>query len=84
MTHLTEEGVRQEAKARTPDAAPEIDAVEHYGCFDAADFEKTIKEDVLTLRRAKVLAGIDVRGLALDTMTGIVTELEIDTPTASL
>lgn len=84
MTHLTEEGLRHDAKTRTPDAAAEVDAVESYGCFDAADFEKTIKEDVLTLRRAKVLAGVDVRGFALDTVTGIVTEVETDTPTASL
>ncbi|KAL8824521.1 MAG: hypothetical protein Q9191_005002 [Dirinaria sp. TL-2023a] len=84
MTHLTEESLRQEAKTRTPDAAAEIDTVDDYGCFEAADFEKTIEEDVLTLRRAKVLAGIDVRGLALDTVTGIVTELEIDTPLAIL
>lgn len=78
MTHLTDEGIRQDAKARTPDAAAEIDAIESYGCFDAADFEKTILDDVRTLRQAKVLAGMDIRGLALDTYTGIVTELKED------
>ena len=75
ITHLTEEEIRQDAKARTPDAAAEIDAVESYGTIDAADFEKTILEDVRTLKKAKVLAGVDVRGFALDTFTGVLTEL---------
>ena len=57
--------------------AEEIDAVETYGCFAAADFEKTIKIDVEALKRSKVLAGVDIRGLALDTETGLVRELEI-------
>ena len=65
-THLTDDGVRKDAKARTPDAVGTIDATESYGCFDAADFEKTIKIDVETLRSSEVLAGVDVRGFALD------------------
>ena len=75
MSHLTEEGLRQGAKARTPDAAADIDSIESYGTFDPADFEKTILEDVRTLKQAKVLAGIDVKGFALDTFTGVITEL---------
>ncbi|KAL8791333.1 MAG: hypothetical protein Q9195_005952 [Heterodermia aff. obscurata] len=75
MTHLTEDTLRQAVKAKAPDAAADIDAVEAYGTFDAADFEKTILEDVRTLRQAKVLAGIDVKGFALDTFTGVITEL---------
>lgn len=77
MTHLTEDGIRSDVKARTPDAAETVDATESYGCFDAADFEKTIKIDVETLRDSKVLAGMDIRGLALDTETGLVRELEV-------
>lgn len=77
MTHLTEDGIRKDAKARTPDAAETVDATGSYGCFDAADFEKTIKIDVETLRDSKVLAGMDIRGLALDTETGLVRELEV-------
>ena len=77
MTHLTEDGIRKDAKARTPDAAETVDATESYGCFDAADFEKIIKIDVETLRGSKVLAGMDIRGLALDTETGLVRELEV-------
>lgn len=75
ITHLTEEEVRQDAKARTPDAAAAIDAVESYGMINAADFEKTILEDVRTLKQAKVLAGVDVKGFALDTFTGLLAEL---------
>ena len=72
---MTDDEVRQIAKATTPDAAAEIDAVESYGTIDAADFEKTILEDVRTLKQAKVLAGVEVKGFALDTFTGSVTEL---------
>lgn len=77
VTHLTDDQIRKEAKARTPDAAEEIDATESYGCIDAADFDKTIKVDVETLRSSKVLAEVEIRGLALDTETGLVRELEI-------
>ena len=76
-THLTDDEIRKDAKARTPDAAEEIDATETFGCFAAADFEETIKIDVEKLRSSKVLAGVDIRGLALDTDTGLVRELEI-------
>lgn len=47
-----------------------------FGTFSAADFEKMIKVDVEVLREAKVLAGVEIRGLALDTETGVVKELE--------
>jgi len=77
MTHLTEDGIRADAKERTPDAASEIDAVDTYGCFIAADLEKTIRDDVETLKRSKVLAGVEILGLKLDTESGIVTEVEV-------
>ena len=77
MSHLTESGIRADAKARTPDAAEIIDATESYGCFSPAEFEATIKLDVETLRGSKVLAGMDIRGLSLDTESGVVRELEI-------
>ena len=77
VTHLTDDQIRSEAKARTPDAAGEIDATESYGCIDVADFEKAIKVDVEVLRGSKVLAGVEIRGLALDTETGLVRELKV-------
>ena len=76
-THLTDDGVRKDAKARTPDAAEEVDATESYGCYAAANFDETIRIDVEKLRSAKVLAGVDIRGLALDTETGLVRELKV-------
>ena len=76
-THVTDDEVREEAKARTPDAAETVDATESYGAFAAADFDETIKIDVKTLRASKVLAGIDVRGFALETETGVVRELQV-------
>lgn len=75
-THLTEDSIRNDVKTRTPDASDEIDA-EPYGTFTAAEFEKGIKDDVVKLRKAKVLAGLEIRGMALETETGIVRELEI-------
>lgn len=77
MTHLTEEGVRKDVQDRTPDAVDDVDTIESYGLFTAADFEKTIKVDVETLRNAKVLGGMDIRGLALDTESGLVRDLEV-------
>ena len=77
MTHLTESGIRADAKARTPAASSDIDAVESYGEIDPADFDGAIKKDVEVLRNAKVLAGMDIRGLALDTESGIVRDLEV-------
>ena len=77
MTHLTESGIRADAKARTPDASSDIDATEWYGAIDPADFDGAIKEDVETLRNSKVLAGMDIRGLALDTESGVVRDLEV-------
>lgn len=76
-THVTEDEIRKDAKKRTPHAAEEVDAAGSYGCFDAANFEETIKLDVETLKSSKALAGVDIRGLALDTATGIVRELKI-------
>ncbi|KAM0805163.1 hypothetical protein BDR22DRAFT_959693 [Usnea florida] len=67
----------KDAKMGTPEALEEIDATEVYGCFSAADFEKTVRIDIETLRSSKVLAGLEIRGLALETETGFVRELHI-------
>lgn len=74
-THVTEDKIREDVKTRTPDAVGEI-SDRPYGCFAAADYEKTIKIDVEALRNSKILAGMDIRGMALDTETGLVRELE--------
>lgn len=76
ITYLTEDGIREDVKKRTPDAVGDIPDTP-YGCLAAADFEKAIQIDVEALRKSKILAGMEIRGLALDTETGLVRELQI-------
>lgn len=76
MTHGTDEEIAAEALDRTPEAAEEIKDIS-YGCFTAEEFEETIKKDVLTLRASPSLKGVSIWGMALDTMTGIVTTVDI-------
>lgn len=49
-----------------------------FGTYAASAFVEALREDVRLLREAKVLAGIEVRGLVLDTKTGVVSELEME------
>lgn len=63
-------------RKRTPDAVGEIPDTP-FGCLAAADFEKAIKVDVEALRKSKILAGVEIRGMALDTETGLVRDLQI-------
>lgn len=74
--HLTDPEIRAEAKQRTPDAAKDIDAMS-FGCLPADAFEASIAEDVRKLRAEKVLRGVEVRGMALDTFTGLVREVVV-------
>lgn len=73
---MTEDGIRNDVKTRTPDAVGEIPETP-FGCLKTEDFEKAIRVDVEKLRKSKVLAGMEIRGLALETETGVVRELEI-------
>ena len=75
-THITSAEIIADANARTPAAAAEIDALGPFGTYSASAFNETLYEDVRLLREAKVLDGVEVRGLALDTATGVVTELK--------
>ena len=75
ITHITDEDIRQDAMKRTPNARGVNEHVA-YGCIPASEFEKTIQEDVEILRSADVLAGVDVRGFAMETETGFVAELK--------
>lgn len=77
MSHLTESEIRTTTLSRTPDAATEIDQVASFGCFTPDGFEDAIKADVRTLRAAKVLKGLPVKGVALDLGTGIARELDV-------
>lgn len=73
---MDEDALRTEAKARTPGAASEIDAVETFGCFGKFEIEQSVRDDVETLRQAKVSAGVEFRGFKFTTETGVVTEFE--------
>lgn len=72
LTYMTDAAIREDAKARTPAAAAEVDALGKFGCFTKEEFEDAIREDVRTLRDQKVLEGVEVRGLAFDLEDGIV------------
>ena len=74
--HLIEPDLRAESKARTPDAAADIDAME-FGCLPSEAFESSIIDDVKKLRAEKALKGVEIRGMALDTFTGVVREIEV-------
>ena len=76
VTHLTENGIREDVRKRTPDAVDEI-LDTPFGFLAAADFEKAIRVDIEALRKSKILAGMKIRGMALDTETGLVSELQI-------
>ncbi|KAL9611580.1 MAG: hypothetical protein Q9167_003769 [Letrouitia subvulpina] len=72
LTYLTDAGIREEAKARTPAAAAEVDALPEFGCFTKEEFEDAIREDVRKLRDQKVLEGMEIKGMAFDLEDGIV------------
>ena len=74
-THITADEIHDGAKEKTPDALAEVDAIQ-YRLGPASNFEKMIREDVDILRSTKALAGLDIRGFALDTVTGVMTQLK--------
>ena len=83
MTHLTQEQIVREAKARinnTPDA--DADGVvgwiegRDYGCFTGERLEEVVKRDVDLLKGLKVLEGVNVWGMVMDTVSGVVKELD--------
>jgi len=74
-THITDEEVREEGKKRTPGAGGEIEEME-FRCGPAGRFEEMIREDVGILMGTGGLEGVLVRGMKLDTVTGVVTELD--------
>lgn len=76
MTVMTDHQIAEDAKARTPAAAEWIEGRD-FGCFTTEEYEEVIKKDVLKLRDAKVLKGMNVWGMTLDTPTGVVKELDI-------
>lgn len=76
MTYLTQEQIVSEAKKRTPAAAEWIEGRD-YGSFAPEEFEETVRKDVRKLRGTKVLEGVNVWGMVMDTATGVVRELDV-------
>lgn len=76
IVNTTDDIIRSEAKERTPDAVSDIDALT-WGCIPEEEFEAAIVDDVRKLKAEKVLGGVEVRGMALDTFTNEVREIEV-------
>ena len=74
--NTTDSIIRSEAKLRNPAVASEVDSMV-FGCVAEDAFEATIAADVQSLRAEKVLEGVVVRGMALDTFTGEVREIVV-------
>lgn len=70
MTHLHDEEILEDARKVDPETTDT-----NFGCFAAEDLEKVILEDVETLKAAKSLKGVDIRGYVLVTETGRLHEL---------
>ena len=70
MFHMTDDEIAEDAKARTPAAAADIDAMGIWGCSKEEQFEEVIREDVEKLRKEKALEGVEIRGLEYDLADG--------------
>jgi hypothetical protein len=73
MTHLTDEGIRDDMSKRGLEGGEDIE----FRCFEASELRKSVEEDVLRLREEKVLVGTGVRGFVLVTETGLLEEVRI-------
>lgn len=69
MTHLTDQGIKEDVNKRTPAEAGRADAID-FGCFTPDEFEETIREDVRRLKAEKLLEGMDILGFKFITETG--------------
>jgi len=76
LNHVTEDEIRDFAKAKNPDAAADVEKMD-FGLWKKEHLEQSIKEDVLKLRAEKSLDGLEVYGFALETQTGAVREISI-------
>ena len=66
MTHVSDEELRAGLKKRDPEHAHEIDATS-FGEIAGADFERSLKEDVETVKASKWFGeGLIVKGLLFD------------------
>jgi hypothetical protein len=73
MTHLTDEGIREDIRKRGFEGGEDID----FGCFEASKLRKSVEEDVEKLKGEKMLVDVDVRGFVLVTETGLLEEVAV-------
>jgi carbonic anhydrase len=76
VTHITDDEVREFAKAKNPAAAADVDKID-FGLWRAEHLEESVREDVRKLRQEKSLDGMEVLGFVLETQTGAVREIEV-------
>lgn len=74
MTHLTNKEIQEDVAAKFPRSAETAKGID-FGCFTGEDLVKSIKEDVQALKAEEILAGVEILGLALDTVTGLLREV---------
>lgn len=73
MAHITDDLIKEDAKKRGVESGELVHV--DFGCFAEEDLEKTILEDVETLKKEKVLEGVEIKGYVLSTETGVLSEL---------
>ncbi|KAG8534076.1 uncharacterized protein KY384_000919 [Bacidia gigantensis] len=76
MTHVTEEEIKKDIVARGGEAALGKWEQGSFGAFSAAEFEDVIRRDVESLRKEKVLEGVEILGYGMDIDEGVVREVK--------
>lgn len=71
MTHLTDEGIKQDVLKRGIEGPVDV----NFGCFTGEEIKESILEDVQTLKAERLLKDVEIRGFVLTTETGILEEL---------
>lgn len=74
MTHLTNDEIKEDVKKRDSEGTMDTSKID-FGCFTAADLEKTILEDVSALKAESLLKNVEIRGFVLTTETGLLQEI---------
>lgn len=71
MTHLTDDVIKHDLHERDVHGGDGLD----YGCFKTEDLEKSIKDDVATLKTDALLKDVNIRGFVLDTDSAVLREI---------
>ena len=71
MTHLTDDGIRADLQNRGLKVADDTD----FGCYISEDMDKSVQDDIETLKADPLLEGVRFRGFVLSTESGLLREL---------